>query len=325
MRSESSSWLDEYGIVAFTLSTILLLITLCKWKTKKHRNGVPPLPPGPRGLPLVGYLPFLEPDLNPHFARLAKIYGPIFTLKLGTRLCIVLSSPSVAKEVLKDHDATCANHDAPAVGITCSYGGVSLVCSHYGEHWRMLRKVCVTQLLSNKRLESLYQIRQRECRQMVNNIRAMIGIPITIDDYINATLFDTVTGMLWGGLAHEGHEKKQINSEFRKLSQRILALCGEPNISDFIPFLAMFDLQRKEREMKMLMSWFDRILDQVIEQRLTMKTVKQIDFLQVLLQCRDQVDQKKTPMTMTHIKALFMVRTSYYHLHYSTYAFFGYN
>ncbi|KAF9617135.1 hypothetical protein IFM89_034286 [Coptis chinensis] len=322
MRSDSCSWLDEYGIVAFTLSTILLVITLRKWKTKKHRNEVPPLPPGPRGLPLVGYLPFLEPDLNPHFSRLAKIYGPVFSLKLGTRHCIVLSSPSVAKEVLKDHDATFGNHDAPAVGIAGSYGGKDLVWAPCGEHWRMLRKVCVTQLLSNKRLESLYQIRQKECRQMVNNIRTMIGIPITIHDYINATLFDTVTGMLWGGLAHEGDEKKQITSEFRKLSQRLIALCGEPNISDFIPFLARFDLQRKEREMKILMSWFDRIFDELIEQRLEMKTVAHVDFLQVLLQCRDQVDQKNTPLTTTHIKALLMVRTSYYLLQYSIDVFY---
>ncbi|KAF9617134.1 hypothetical protein IFM89_034285 [Coptis chinensis] len=171
----------------------------------------------------------------------------------------------------------------------------------------MLRKISVTQLLGNKRLESLYAIRQGEGRQMIKNISSMIDIPTAVHDYVNAALFDSVTGMLWGGLSLVGDEKKQITSEFHKLSQRIIALCGEISISDFIPFLAMFDLQRKGNEMKKLMAWFDRIFEQVIEQRLQMKTVKDLDFLQVLLQCRDQVDQKNTPLSLTHIKALLMV------------------
>ncbi|KAL0542163.1 hypothetical protein IC582_022256 [Cucumis melo] len=41
----------------------------------------PSLSPGPRGLPLVGYLPFLSPNLHHTFADLAKIYGPIFKLR----------------------------------------------------------------------------------------------------------------------------------------------------------------------------------------------------------------------------------------------------
>ncbi|KAF5206502.1 Cytochrome p450 [Thalictrum thalictroides] len=167
----------------------------------------------------------------------------------------------------------------------------------------MLRKVSVTELLSNKRIESLYGIRQREGCKLVQTIESLVGIPIAIHDYVNATLFDILSGMLWSGSLVEGAQK-QIKSDFRMFSQKLVDLCGEPNISDVFPFLAMFDLQRKGNKMKKLVLWFDKIFDQVIEKRLQMKTVENMDFLQVLLQCRDQVDQKKTPLTITHIKAL---------------------
>ncbi|PIA50061.1 hypothetical protein AQUCO_01300651v1 [Aquilegia coerulea] len=295
---------DEYMTKAALIFSILLIVnTLYTWLIKNSSKGLAPLPPGPRGFPLVGNLPFLEPDLNRYFADLAKIYGPIFKVQLGSRLCIVLSSPSIAKEVLKDHDATFANHDAPAMGLASSYGGVDMFWSPYGEHWRMLRKISVTELLSNKRIESLYGIRQREGRKLVQTIESMVGIPIVIHDYVNATLFDILSGMLWSG-SLVGEEKKQITSDFRRYSQRLVNLCGEPNISDVFPFLAIFDLQGKGNKMKKLVLWFDKIFDQVIEKRLEMKTVINMDFLQVLLQCRDQVDQKKTPLTITHIKAL---------------------
>ncbi|KAF9617133.1 hypothetical protein IFM89_034284 [Coptis chinensis] len=129
MISKARSWFGE-GIDKkneYILSTVLVMVIYYAWMFKNSRKGIAPSPPGPRGLPLVGYLPFLEPDLNPYFARLAKIYGPIFKLKLGTRLCIVLSSPSVAKSVLKDHDAICGNHDPPAMGFASSYGGIDMV------------------------------------------------------------------------------------------------------------------------------------------------------------------------------------------------------
>lgn len=84
---------------------------------KKSSNKNPPLPPGPKGLPLVGNLLSLDPDLHIHFTQLAKTYGPIYTLKLGKRIGIVISSPALAKEVLKDKDTTFANRDVPAAGM----------------------------------------------------------------------------------------------------------------------------------------------------------------------------------------------------------------
>ncbi|KAK8538093.1 hypothetical protein V6N13_096122 [Hibiscus sabdariffa] len=74
-------------------------------------KGNPPSPPGPRGLPLVGSLPFLRPDLHTYFAELADTYGPVVKLHLGSKLGILVTSPSAARQVLKDQDIVFANRD----------------------------------------------------------------------------------------------------------------------------------------------------------------------------------------------------------------------
>ncbi|GFQ08749.1 premnaspirodiene oxygenase [Phtheirospermum japonicum] len=81
------------------------------------------MPPGPTGLPLVGNLLSLDPELHTYFASLGRTYGPIYTLKLGRKTGIVITSPAIAKQVLRDHDTTFANRDVPVAGKEATYGG----------------------------------------------------------------------------------------------------------------------------------------------------------------------------------------------------------
>lgn len=41
------------------------------------------LPPGPTGWPIVGYIPFLKNEPHLDFIGLAKVYGKVFSLRLG--------------------------------------------------------------------------------------------------------------------------------------------------------------------------------------------------------------------------------------------------
>ncbi|KAL5810980.1 hypothetical protein ACOSQ4_027548 [Xanthoceras sorbifolium] len=92
-------------------TTLVLAISFYAWSIKKPFSSFPPLPPGPPGLPLLGNLPFLPPDLHRYFAKLSEIYGPIMKLQVSRKVCIVITSSSLAKQVLKDHDAIFANRD----------------------------------------------------------------------------------------------------------------------------------------------------------------------------------------------------------------------
>ncbi|XP_035234179.1 vitamin D 25-hydroxylase-like [Stegodyphus dumicola] len=62
------------------------------------------MPPGPIGLPFVGYLPFLTSEPHLDFQNLSKIYGPVFSVRLGSKYVIVLNDFSSIKYVFSYED-----------------------------------------------------------------------------------------------------------------------------------------------------------------------------------------------------------------------------
>lgn len=76
---------------------ICITILFIYWILVKIR-GNSKLPPGPFGLPIVGYLPFLD-SKNPQksMQELAFKYGDIFSLQMGQLFCVVLSDQELIK------------------------------------------------------------------------------------------------------------------------------------------------------------------------------------------------------------------------------------
>lgn len=95
------------------------------------------LPPGPYGIPLLGYLPWLD-SKRPYVSltNLARKYGPICGLRMGSVYTILLSDPQLvrqafAKDVFAGRAPLYLTH-----GIMQGYG---LICAQ-GELWRDQRR-----------------------------------------------------------------------------------------------------------------------------------------------------------------------------------------
>ncbi|KAF8792511.1 Cytochrome P450 2U1 like protein [Argiope bruennichi] len=72
-----------------TLTILACIIgLLIFWALQKRNDRTPP---GPTGLPIVGYLPFITSKPHLEFSRLEKKYGPVFSLKLGSENVIILN------------------------------------------------------------------------------------------------------------------------------------------------------------------------------------------------------------------------------------------
>ncbi|XAR70414.1 hypothetical protein NMG60_11027259 [Bertholletia excelsa] len=213
----------------------------------------------------------------------------------------------MAREVLKDNDVAFANRDVPFAAIYLAYGGRDIVWNPHGPEWRMLRKVCVREMLSNASLDSVYELRRREIRQTIRYFYCRAGSPVNVGEQMFLTIMNVVTNMLWGGTI-EGKERSSVGAEFRQVVAEITALLGIPNLSDFFPGLAWFDMQGIQKKMKGLATRFDRIFERMIEQRLKIEAKGDggKDFLQFLLKFKDEGGDFKTPFTMTHVKSLLM-------------------
>ncbi|KAL5728115.1 hypothetical protein ACHQM5_001237 [Ranunculus cassubicifolius] len=285
---------------ALIFLTLVLLFCYYTWNL-----GRLPSPPGPTPLPILGNLLSLSPSLHTYFTTLSHTYGPIYKLKLGTKTAIIISSPALAKEILKDHDSVFSNRDVPAVAKEAAYNGKDIVWSQYGDEWRMLRKVCVRELLGSSSIEAVYRLRRRELRGMVKNLYGRIGEEINVGEVLFMTVMNVVTSMLWGG---SDDSSSNIGVEFRKVVSEITDLLGKPNVSDFFPILGRFDLQGSQKKIRELFARFDHIFDVIIEGRLKLEEGERKeckDFLQLMLRMQEE-GGGKIPFTVLHLKALLM-------------------
>ena len=61
---------------------LYIMAKFCKHIISRYNTQ---LPPGPRSLPVIGYLKILGPNIWIRLVHLASIYGPILSFRLGTR------------------------------------------------------------------------------------------------------------------------------------------------------------------------------------------------------------------------------------------------
>ncbi|KAL6280071.1 hypothetical protein ACE6H2_016952 [Prunus campanulata] len=162
-------------------------------------------------------------------------------------------------------------------------------------------------MLNNTTLDSVYELRRRQIRKTVGYLYPRVGSPINVGEQAFLTTFNVVTNMLWGGTG-EGDERAGlgVGAEFREVLSAMIELIGKPNVSDFYPGLARFDLQGIRKRVKRLVRRLDGIFEEMIDRRLRIEKEggkESKDFLSFLLSLKDEVDSK-TPLTMSHIKAL---------------------
>lgn len=298
----------------------ILILWFCS-NLRKSKKRIPPLPPGPRGLPVVGYLPFLDTELHKQFTELAGVYGPIYKLWLGKKLCVVVSSNSAAKEVLRDQDAIVGNRDPPVVAQIISYGVLDIAWSSLGPAWKKMRKIFAREMLSNSNLETLSSLRKQEVKKTIRNTYNNTGKPVDIGELAFLVSINTITNMLWGSI-HEGDDTHNDGKQFKKLMAGLMVLLGKPNISDFFPMLAALDLQGMQKQARKFVQSFDNFINPIIERgqklveanqgRTTAEKDKQRkDFLILLLELKEQHENTETSFSMNEIKSLLTVSFLY--------------
>ncbi|GLJ32237.1 hypothetical protein SUGI_0648830 [Cryptomeria japonica] len=115
--------------VLLTAGSLLFFFFL--WRSK--RTGLS-LPPGPPAWPIVGNLFQLGRRPHESLHALSLQYGPLMTLRLGMKTTVVVSSPAMAKEVLKTHDHILAGRTVLEFAKSLSHHKSSLIWGEYGPH-----------------------------------------------------------------------------------------------------------------------------------------------------------------------------------------------
>ncbi|KAL5540545.1 hypothetical protein UlMin_043248 [Ulmus minor] len=194
---------SQYEVCVKAILPLLLasLTFLCLRRTAMNSKE---LPPGPRGLPLVGYLPFLGTNLHKEFTKLATIYGPIYKFWLANKLCIVINSPSLVKEVVRDHDTIFANREPTVAAVVASFRAEDIAFRAYSPEWNKLRKIFVREMLSNSMLDNLYPLRKEQVKKSIRHVYKNIGKPVDVGNLAFLTAIKSIVSMTCGASFEEG-------------------------------------------------------------------------------------------------------------------------
>ncbi|KAL2472408.1 Cytochrome [Abeliophyllum distichum] len=216
----------------FNFSTLIFLVPLIFFllqfkkliKSKAHKN----FPPGPKKLPIIGHLHLISSLPYRSYRDLAKTYGPIMQLQLGELPILVISSPEIAKSVLKDHDPCFADRPQAIALKIMWYDYIDIVFAPYGNYWRQMRKICIIELLSPKNVRSFGSIRNDEVSRLIKYIRSSLGQPINLNEKITSLTSSITCRAAFGKVCKD-------SGTFIKLMNKAIELAGGLVIADFFP------------------------------------------------------------------------------------------
>ncbi|GJP32870.1 hypothetical protein CLOM_g17463 [Closterium sp. NIES-68] len=128
------------------------------------------LPPGPSPWPILGNLPDLGFLPYRSLAKLADRFGSILTVWLGSIPSVIITSPELAREVLKTQDKFCSSRPLLRLLAFITHDGNDMVFSPSNDHWRMQRRLATLHLLSPRALQATLPVREQEIRDMLDAI-----------------------------------------------------------------------------------------------------------------------------------------------------------
>ncbi|KAL6313860.1 hypothetical protein AAG906_010279 [Vitis piasezkii] len=292
------------------LSAFILFLVVVLRTQKRSKTGslTPNLPPGPWKLPLIGNIHQLVGSLPHHALRdLAKKYGPLMHLQLGEVSTIVVSSSEIAKEVMKSHDIIFAQRPHILATRIMSYNSTNIAFAPYGDYWRHLRKICMSELLSANRVQSFQSIRNEEESNLVRSISLNTGSPINLTEKTFASICAITTRAAFG-------KKCKYQETFISVLLETIKLAGGFNVGDIFPsFKSLHLISGMRPKLEKLHQEADKILENIIHEHKARGGTTKIDkdepdedLVDVLLKFHEDHGDHAFSLTTDNIKAVLL-------------------
>ncbi|XP_057950578.1 probable (S)-N-methylcoclaurine 3'-hydroxylase isozyme 2 [Malania oleifera] len=285
------------GDISF-FPTLLLIAPLFYVLLKNFVSAGSPssLPPGPRTWPIVGNILQMRNMTHVTLTNLAKVHGPLMSLRLGSQLLIVGSSPAAAMEILKTHDRVFSGryimHAVPVKSPELNHLSL-LFASECNDQWKSLRAIFRTELLSPTTSESQLELREKKVREMVGVLGKKEGEVVNLGEIVFATAFNTISNIIFSKDL-TNLERRGAGEEFEELIKRFLELISLPNISDLYPILGRWDIQGIQKKGLEIFRRMSTIWNNIVKERRQGKASRSRDLMDALSEIgfnNDQMNQ----------------------------------
>ncbi|CAI9282019.1 unnamed protein product [Lactuca saligna] len=258
------SFLEQLPIYTLPLYLGAALVLFRRYNSRSSLTKK--LPPSPPKLPIIGNLHQLGALVHQSFLSLSRRYGDsLMLLYLGSVPSLVVSSSEAAREIMKTHDIAFASRPSTRMFRTISYNLKELTLAPYGEYWRQAKSILTRQLLSNKKVQTFNELREKVIVECVYKITQcfLSSKPADLSDLFCSLSNDVTCLATFGRTYNEG----EIGRKYKKIMQEFLEVLGSFYLEDSFPLLAVVDrLRGLTSKVDRVALEFDEFLQGVVDE-----------------------------------------------------------
>ncbi|KAJ9177317.1 hypothetical protein P3X46_012551 [Hevea brasiliensis] len=258
--------MEDYMLLYSSLLVIFLILAFKLFSPTKSSSKT--LPPSPPSLPIFGHLHLLREPLHRSLQTLSQKYGPIISLRFGSRLVVVVSSPLAVKECCTTNDIIFANRPKLLVGEYIGYNYNMLGADSYGEQWRNLRRIGTFEIFSSNRLNMCLDTRRDEVKILLGKLYHVSSrgfAKVEIKSMFLELTYNIIMRML-SGKCYYGKDTEEAR-RFKEIVEETSRCAGAANIEDFFPILRWVDCLGSIKKMKRVRKESDMALQALLDKQ----------------------------------------------------------
>ncbi|KAK2995160.1 hypothetical protein RJ640_025390 [Escallonia rubra] len=249
--------------------------------------------------PILGHLHLLGGQ-TPIFRTLAAFadkHGPVFTIQLGMRRALVVSSKEAVRECFTTQDSAFLTRPKSAAMKYMGYNGAFFGLAPYGPYWLEMRKISALELLSNRRLDLLKHVRSSELDRCIKALYSLCDRKVTdgstkfdMAQWFQQVSMNMMIQMIAGkrcDIINDAGDDEE-SRRFGRAIKEFFYLTGVFELSDVIPFTEWMDLQGQLRSMKKNAKELDYLMSSWVKEHIQRRDIKgqikeERDFVDVML------------------------------------------
>ncbi|GFV86873.1 cytochrome P450 18a1 [Trichonephila clavipes] len=236
--------MDVNTLIIIALFILLVSIWLTSGKSTKKQL------PGPIGLPIVGYIPFMTKKPYVKLTELSKTYGPIYKVRLGSIDIIVIADYELTKEAFSKDVFMGRPPDLPFENSEETIRTEALS----GMPWKEQRRFSIHMLrdLGFGKTKMEEHIKE-EILELLQRMSEHVGRPTKFSFLLAPSMSNNIASLVFGNrLKYDDPQRQKLDATIREIG----ILAGSTAWQMFFPWLrkilSYFNIGSKGKLVKVL-------------------------------------------------------------------------
>ncbi|KAK7243178.1 hypothetical protein RIF29_37966 [Crotalaria pallida] len=262
--------MEAWFIILVSLCLIFLiraLLSLLQPSTSSTKINNP-IPPGPPHIPIITPITWITKSfsqIEPILKTLHAKYGPIVTLRIGSRPAIFIADRHLAHQALIQNGSIFSDRpkSLPTNKIISS-DQHNISSAYYGSTWRVLRRNLAAEMLHPSRINSFSQTRKWVLEVLLNRLLSdsKSTDSVKVINHLQYAMFSLLVFMCFGQRVNDEKIK-----DIERVQRSLLLAFNRFNILNFWPMITKILFRKRWEQLLKLRSDQEEVLFPLIRAR----------------------------------------------------------